>query len=52
MKIYITKADVRGVEKEMIRLMKPDREYLVEWKETSRSRKRMAKLKIKQNSLK
>ena len=38
MKIYIQKGDFRGVEKEFMRIIKPDREYTIELKETKRSR--------------
>jgi len=37
MKLYIQKANLRGVEKEFARVAKPDREYTAELKETTRS---------------
>lgn len=45
MKIYIQKGDLRGVESELKRIIKPDREYTVELKETKRSRNKRLKLK-------
>ncbi len=43
MKMHIAKGDTRGVESEMKRTIKPDREYIVEWRETSRSKSRRKK---------
>lgn len=43
MKVHITKGDIRGVESEMKRTIKQDREYIVEWRETSRSESRRKK---------
>jgi hypothetical protein len=47
MKLYIQKGDLRGVDSELKRLVRPDREYTVELKETARSRKRRLKTKNK-----
>ena len=38
MKIFIQFGDFRGVESEFKRIIKPDREYTIELKETKRSK--------------
>lgn len=43
MKLYIQRGSLGGVESELKRLIKPDREYTVELKETKRSRKKRLK---------
>jgi len=45
MKFHITKNDIRGVDKEFLRVMKHDREYTIELKETKTSRNKRLKLK-------
>jgi hypothetical protein len=45
MKLYIQRGNLGGVESELKRLIKPDREYTVELKETKRSRKKRLKAK-------
>ena len=46
MKFYITKNDVRGILDEFLRGMKPDREYVIERKETKRSINKRKKQKL------
>jgi len=43
MKIYIQKGDLRGVLSELTRLIKTDREYSLELKETKTSRNKRKK---------
>lgn len=47
MKLYIQKGDLRGVDSELKRLVRPEREYTVELKETARSRNRRKKSALK-----
>ncbi len=48
MKLYIQHGNISGIESELKRLIKKDREYVLEWKETKRSRTK--RLKIKQTT--
>ncbi|MBV5329773.1 MAG: hypothetical protein JZU65_19455 [Chlorobium sp.] len=48
MKLYIQNGNISGIESELKRLIKKDREYVLEWKEIKRSRTK--RLKIKQTT--
>lgn len=45
MKLYIQNGNLSGIESELRRLIKKDREYILEWKETKKSRNKRLKLK-------
>ena len=49
MKIYIQKGNLAGIEKELKRLVKKDREYLLELRETKTSINKRKRLKSKAN---